>query len=161
MGSHGGATAEGQAALLAESFGVDEKRMGAPVLSSMEVVELGRTERRRPAYFDRNAASADAILVVNRVKVHTDFSRPVRERPDEDGRHRPREARSGGEHPRLRRLGPADPHPEVARAKIALAPIRLGLALIEDGYEQTCQIVGLRAEEFRTASRPCSSAPVR
>ena len=76
MGSHGGATAEGQAALLAESFGVDEKRMGAPVLSSMEVVELGRTERGTPVYLDRNAASADAILVVNRVKVHTDFSGP-------------------------------------------------------------------------------------
>src|SRR5437899_958516 len=76
MGSHGGATDEGQATLLAETFGVREETMGAPVLSSMEVVELGRTERGTPVYLDRNAAAADVILVVNRIKAHTDFSGP-------------------------------------------------------------------------------------
>jgi hypothetical protein len=148
MGSHGGATAEGQAALLAEGFGVDEQTMGAPVLSSMEVVELGRTERGTPVYLDRNAASADAIVVVNRVKVHTDFSGPY-----ESGLMKMiaiglgKRAQAESIHAYgawgLRTLVP-----EVARAKMTLAPIRLGLALIEDGYDQTCQIVGLRAEEF-------------
>src|SRR5438067_1078291 len=76
MGSHGGATAEGQAALLAESFGIHEKSMGAPVLSSMEVVELGRTGRGTPLYLDKNAGGADAIILVNRVKAHTDFAGP-------------------------------------------------------------------------------------
>src|SRR5439155_11608732 len=76
MGSHGGATDAGQAALLAEGFGVTEATMGAPVLSSMEVVELGQTERGTPVYLDRNAAAVDHILVINRVKAHTDFSGP-------------------------------------------------------------------------------------
>src|SRR5437763_9698912 len=75
MGSHGGATAGGQRELLADTFNIDDARVGAPVLSSMEVVELGRTEAHGvPIYMDRNAAGADGILVVNRVKAHTDFS---------------------------------------------------------------------------------------
>src|SRR5581483_5929880 len=77
MGSHGGATAEGQRELLAGTFAVDEERIGAPLLSSMEVVELGRSEPHGiPVYLDRNAAGADGIIVVNRVKAHTDFSGP-------------------------------------------------------------------------------------
>ncbi|HHY92706.1 MAG TPA: DUF2088 domain-containing protein, partial [Firmicutes bacterium] len=70
MGSHGGATAEGQLAILT-SLGITEESVGAPILSSMEVVELGRTTEGVPVYFDKNARSADAILVVNRVKPHT------------------------------------------------------------------------------------------
>src|SRR4051812_21546128 len=69
MGSHGGATAEGQLALLGETFGITSESMGCPILSSMEVVELGRTpERGIPVYVDEHVAKADGILVVNRVK---------------------------------------------------------------------------------------------
>jgi hypothetical protein len=72
MGSHGGATAEGQVEIL-ESLGVTEEFCGAPIRSSMEVVEIGETERRVPVYMDRIASEADGVVLVNRIKAHTDF----------------------------------------------------------------------------------------
>jgi hypothetical protein len=72
MGSHGGATAEGQVEIL-ESLGVTEEFCGAPIRSSMEVVELGKTERGTPVYMDRIASEADGVVLLNRVKAHTDF----------------------------------------------------------------------------------------
>jgi len=72
MGSHGGATAEGQRALL-KSYGLDERTLGAPIRSSMETVEVGRTAEGLPVFCDRIAASAHGIVVVNRIKDHTDF----------------------------------------------------------------------------------------
>jgi hypothetical protein len=72
MGSHGGATAEGQVEILA-SLGVTEERCGAPICSSMEVVEIGETGRGGPVYMDRIASEADGIVLVNRIKAHTDF----------------------------------------------------------------------------------------
>src|SRR5262249_21458551 len=76
MGSHGGATAEGQAEVLA-GYGVSEATMGVPVRASMEVVTLGATEDGVPVHLAREAAGADAIIVVNRIKPHTDFRGPV------------------------------------------------------------------------------------
>lgn len=73
MGSHGGATAEGQRLLL-QTYGISEEAMGAPILSSMEVTELGRTPEGIPVHLDTQAAEADAILLVNRVKPHTAFT---------------------------------------------------------------------------------------
>jgi hypothetical protein len=72
MGSHGGATDEGQRTLLAE-LGISETSMGCPVVSSMEVEEIGRTTGGVPVYLDRNAMHADGIIVINRVKPHTAF----------------------------------------------------------------------------------------
>ena len=72
MGSHGGATAEGQVEIL-ESLGVTEEFCGAPIRSSMQVVELGETERGVPVYMDRIASEADGVVLLNRVKAHTDF----------------------------------------------------------------------------------------
>jgi Uncharacterized conserved protein len=73
MGSHGGATAEGQAELLA-GLGVDEARMNCPVHSAMDVVQLGTLANGLPVYIDQNAAAADGIVIINRVKPHTGFS---------------------------------------------------------------------------------------
>jgi hypothetical protein len=72
MGSHGGATAEGQVEIL-KSLGITEERCGAPIRSSMEVVELGETGRGVPVYMDRIASEADGVVLVNRIKAHTDF----------------------------------------------------------------------------------------
>src|SRR3989304_9459646 len=72
MGSHGGGTAEGQLRVLTH-LGITEKALGAPVLSSMEVVELGRTPGGVAVYLDRNAAYCAGIVVVNRIKPHTAF----------------------------------------------------------------------------------------
>ena len=72
MGSHGGGTAEGQVELLGE-FGIDEKTMGAPLRPSMDVVEVGRTPVGEPVFTAREALEADGVVLVNRVKPHTDF----------------------------------------------------------------------------------------
>ncbi|MGE0128120.1 MAG: lactate racemase domain-containing protein [Blastocatellales bacterium] len=73
MGSHGGATAEGQRDVLA-TLGVTEESAGAPINSSMETVEIGRTENGVRVHVSRPALEADAILLINRVKPHTDFA---------------------------------------------------------------------------------------
>jgi nickel-dependent lactate racemase len=70
MGSHGGATAEGQRDVLA-GYGVTEETAGCPVRSSMETVLVGETPLGCPVYCDALAAAADGILVYNRVKPHT------------------------------------------------------------------------------------------
>jgi hypothetical protein len=76
MGSHGGATAEGQVAVL-EQLGITESYLNAPVLSSMDVAEIARTEDDVPVFVDQNALAADHIVVVNRIKSHTKFKGPV------------------------------------------------------------------------------------
>ncbi len=73
MGSHGGATAEGQVALLAR-YGVTPESVGCEIRSSMETVTVGTTPLGFPVHFDRHAFAADHVLVVNRVKPHTRFA---------------------------------------------------------------------------------------
>lgn len=76
MGSHGGATADGQQGML-ESLGVTQATVGAPVRATMETVEVARTTGGMPLYLDRYAAAADRILPVNRIKPHTCFKGPI------------------------------------------------------------------------------------
>ncbi|MFV9504153.1 MAG: lactate racemase domain-containing protein [Oscillochloridaceae bacterium umkhey_bin13] len=76
MGSHGGATAEGQLQLLA-GLGITETSLDCPIYSSMEVVDLGLARDGTPVFMDRLAAEADAVLVINRVKAHTSFDGPI------------------------------------------------------------------------------------
>ena len=74
MGSHGGATAQGQRDTL-EHLGVTEASVGAPIRATMEVVECGVSSRGLPLYVDKYAAEADGIIVINRIKPHTSFRR--------------------------------------------------------------------------------------
>jgi hypothetical protein len=76
MGSHGGATAEGQRQLV-ESYGVREEYVGCPIRSNMETVVVGQAAEGFPIHVDRLAFEADHLLVCNRVKPHTDFSGPI------------------------------------------------------------------------------------
>lgn len=77
MGSHGGATAEGQKAMLAH-FGVTEERMSVPIRASMETVHLGEIEGNVPVWFDRIAHDeADVVIPIGRVKPHTSFRGPT------------------------------------------------------------------------------------
>ena len=76
MGSHGGATAEGQRKVL-EHYGITPERMGVPVRAGMETVEIAVTDRGERVHLDRIAASADYIVPVGRIKPHTDFRGPV------------------------------------------------------------------------------------
>ena len=73
MGSHGAATAEGQADVLAH-YGIHEATMGCPVISQLEVVSLGSTADGIEAFMDRMAYESDGVFLVNRVKWHTDFA---------------------------------------------------------------------------------------
>jgi len=76
MGSHGGATAEGQLRVLA-GYGITEEGLGCPIRSSMEVVDLGRSPGGLVLWQDALAAAADHVVICNRVKPHTMFSGPV------------------------------------------------------------------------------------
>ena len=85
MGSHGGATAEGQVKILKE-LGITSETVGAPILSSMEVVKVDNLnnvdnvdngECNLPVVMDKNAYEADGIIVVNRIKPHTSFSADI------------------------------------------------------------------------------------
>ena len=73
MGSHGAATAEGQADVLAH-YGIHEATMGCPVLSSLDVVSLGKTPEGIEAFMDKNAFDSDGVFLIGRVKWHTDFA---------------------------------------------------------------------------------------
>ena len=152
MGSHGGGTAEGQAQILAE-LGVTEARVGAPVRSSMAVERIGQTDDGMPVYCDRNALSSDAIVVVNRVKKHTDINAPI-----ESGLLKMisiglgKRAQADLIHaygaPGLRRYIPL-----VARVTLARAPIALGLATLENGYEETAELHAFEPEEIEAGER--------
>ena len=76
MGSHGGARAEGQRAML-ESLGMGEDDIGAEIRATMDTVEVARTPGGMPIYLDTHAAGADRILPVNRIKPHTCFRGPI------------------------------------------------------------------------------------
>lgn len=73
MGSHGAATAEGQADVLAH-FGIHEATIGAPVISSLDVVPMGRTPEGMETFIDKNAYESDGVFLIGRIKWHTDFS---------------------------------------------------------------------------------------
>lgn len=147
MGSHGGATAAGQLELLASS-GITEGTMGVPLQSSMEVVELGRTGQFT-VYQDRNASGADAIVLVNRIKPHTDFHGPV-----ESGLMKMAAIGLGKQkgahqfHQASVRLGHADALLAVAREVLRLGKIAFGLGIIENQLHQTARVVAVPAAEI-------------
>lgn len=73
MGSHGGATADGQMEVL-ERLGITERSVGCPIVATMDVVEIGKTDEGIPVVIDQAAARADGIIVVNRIKPHEEFN---------------------------------------------------------------------------------------
>lgn len=141
MGSHGGATAEGQIEVL-ESLGITEAYCGAPVVSSMEVVNIGNTDAGTKVYMDKNAWEADGIILLSRIKVHTDFKSPV---GIESGLMK-MAAIGMGKHKQALILhthgvhGIRDLMPEVARVVLAKAKILCGIGIYENAYEQTAKI---------------------
>ena len=147
MGSHGGATSEGQRKLLAH-LGITEETIGAPILTDMDVVELGRTPSGLIAYCDRNAAECDGILVINRVKPHTGFAEPF-------GSGLLKMLAVGlGKVPgaaQIHRQGPAQMAQaieDIARVFIDSGKVIGGLAIIENAYDETAEIVAVRPEEM-------------
>ena len=101
MGSHGAANAAGQAEVLAH-YGITEATMGCPLISQLEVVSLGKTADGIEAFMDKVAYDSDGVMLVGRVKWHTDFAGQDRERPVQDDGHRAGQIRRRAALSRLR-----------------------------------------------------------
>ena len=150
MGSHGGGTDEGQRRLL-HHLGITPESMGAPVATSMETVQLGRTSGGFTAYCDRHAAACDAILAVNRIKPHTGFSHPF-------GSGVMKMLGVGlGKAPgatQIHQQGPAHMAGairEIAECVIGTGRVLAGVAIIENAYDETARVVGIPPEQIPDA----------
>lgn len=149
MGSHGGATAEGQTEVLL-SLGITEEFCSAPVISSMEVVPIGETPQGLPVYVDKHAWEADGIIIMGRIKVHTDFKSPnhiesglMKMAAIGLGKHKQAHLiHSYGVH------GIRDIMPEVAKVMLQKANILCGVAIVENAFEQTAIIEAIRTEQI-------------
>lgn len=145
MGSHGGATPLGQAGVLA-SYGITPEAMGCPIRSSLDTVDLTPPDARCGVYMDRFAHESDGVILINRVKVHTDFhgtyeSGLVKLSVIGLGKHRQAlEIHSFGVYG-LRNL-----IPWTASQILATGKVRFGLALVENAYDETMLVRGLGAE---------------
>lgn len=145
MGSHGGATAAGQLDVLAH-YGITETAMDVPIRSSMEVVELGRAGEFI-VYQDRHAAAADAIVLVNRIKPHTDFHGPL-----ESGLMKMASIGLGKQkgahqfHQATARVGHAQALLEIGREALRLGKLAFGVAILENPLHRTARIVAIPAE---------------
>ncbi len=153
MGSHGGAKAEGQADLLAH-YNVTEAFTGAPVLSSMEVVEISKTEDGVPVYIDKNASQADWIIVTNRIKPHTKFKAPI-----ESGLMKMMAIgmgkQKGAEYYHKAALHYTFPKiiVDAGREVIKKAPILCGLGMVENGYDETAIIAAIPPQEIEAKEK--------
>lgn len=147
MGSHGGATAEGQIGILT-GYGVTEEFIGCPIRSSMEVVQVGnREDNGRPVYIDKYASEADGIILCGRVKAHTAFRGPY-----ESGILKMAVIGMG------KQRGAEQCHqdgfsemaydlPQIAKVIFDNTNILGAVALGENAFDQTCIIEGLLKEE--------------
>ena len=151
MGSHGGATPEGQCGVLA-TYNVTEAAMLAPIEASMDVVELGETAAGVPVVVSSVALGADAVILINRVKPHTDFGSPVLG----SGLLKMSAIGLGKAEGAFRchRAASVHGHEAVIRAVSSVALSRLprpyGIALVEDGAHQLARIALMRGPEIAT-----------
>jgi len=149
MGSHGGGTAEGQRQVLAE-LGITENNVGAPVVSSMDVVSLGRVASGAEVFFAKDALDADHIVAINRIKPHTAFRAEV-----ESGLCKILAVGCG------RQKGAANMHKydlaktivPAARRIMEKASVLCGLAVTENALGGTHSLELARPEEFVEVDR--------
>jgi hypothetical protein len=139
MGSHGGATAEGQVQMLAE-LGMTEQTLGMPIRATMETVEIDRLPGGPAVHLDAHAAKADGILAINRVKAHTDFQGEIESGLAKIiaiglGKQRGAEG--------IHLYGPANLGvwiPPVARRIVDTGKILGGLAIVENAFDRAARI---------------------
>jgi hypothetical protein len=148
MGSHGGATAEGQVETLA-SLGITEASMDCEVVSSMDVERVGSDGDDRPVYAARDALETDAVLLANRVKLHTDFSGEIQSGLCKMaviglGKQRGAEA--------THKAALAGTFSEVIRERAGIlfeeTPVVGGIALVENANERAAVVEGLDVGEI-------------
>jgi hypothetical protein len=148
MGSHGGGTAEGQLEIL-KSLNITEESIGAPILSSMEVVEIGRSSFGFPILVDKHAAGADGIIVVNRIKPHTEFEGPI-----ESGLMKMVAIGMGKHkgclevHKQTVHYGYREVIPEIGGVILGKLPFLFGVAIVENVYDQTAMIQAILPSRF-------------
>lgn len=147
MGSHGGGTLEGQLKIL-ESYGITEETMGTQICAEQSVVAIGVTKTSVPVVIDKNAYEADMIVVINRVKCHTDFSGEI-----ESGLCKML-AIGLGKHEGCSRYHAEgfDNFPalitEIASIIIQNSKVGFGIAVIENGYGETFDVKAVAARDI-------------
>jgi hypothetical protein len=149
MGSHAGATAEGQAAML-RGMGYTRENVGMDIRSSMDTVELGKTQSGMPVLLDRIAHEADAIVITNRVKPHVCFRGPY-----ESGLMKMITIglgkQQGADIAHNLGFGKMPEHvPEIARAALKKMNLLFALGLVENAFHETCAAALLAPEEIET-----------
>ncbi|HYO81933.1 MAG TPA: hypothetical protein VES20_11055 [Bryobacteraceae bacterium] len=153
MGSHGAATAEGQAAVLAH-FGITEATMGCPVVSRLEVVSLGKTAGGIEAFMDQSAYDSDGVMLIGRVKWHTDFAGTL-----ESGLFKMmaiglgKFAGAKQYHTHAYNHGLEHVITSVGRQVLGSGKILGGLAILEDAYHQTAHLEAIPVERVEARER--------
>ena len=148
MGSHGGGTSVGQVEVL-KSLGVTEESTGAPIVSSMDVVEIGKSRFGFPVMVSKPAAEADGIIVVNRIKPHTEFEGPI-----ESGLIKMMAIGMGKHrgcfevHKQAVQYGYRDVIPEIGGVILSKLPILFGLGIVENIYDETAVIRAVLPSRF-------------
>src|SRR5262249_48706562 len=147
MGSHGGATAEGQRELLAGD-GVSAGQLGVPVKTDMTAVQIGVNSWGEPVWWDRNALESDAVLTVSRIKPHTDFRGRI-----ESGIVKMLVIGLGkrdgaAQHHRWGFRGRRDMLPETAKVLLEKTPFLAGLAVLENAREETAHLQVVERENL-------------
>lgn len=147
MGSHGGATAEGQRAVC-EKMGVTETYCRCAIASDMQVIEIGRTRAGDPVYIDQNAAQSDGIIVANRIKSHTAFRGEY-----ESGLMKMMVIGLGKQHGAHICHSKGYEHmanmiPLIGNLILQNAPILFGVGLLENAYHETSHIRVLTPQEI-------------
>ncbi|WP_112179992.1 MULTISPECIES: lactate racemase domain-containing protein [Paraliobacillus] len=147
MGSHGGATGEGQKAVL-EHLGITQESVNAEIRSSMEVIEVGKLPNGLPVYIDKLAAEADGIVVINRVKPHTAFRGPVESGIMKMisiglGKQKGAEAchQLGFKHM-------AEHVPAMAKLTLASMPILFAVATVENAFDKIARVEVWKPDEI-------------
>lgn len=147
MGSHGGATAEGQLEVL-RSLGITEATIGCPIRSSMETACIGTTEDGRPVHIDHFAAAADAIILINRIKPHTSFrgtyeSGLMKMMAIGIAKQKGAETCHAEGFPRMH-----DMVPLFGKAILRQAPVAFGLGILENAFDKTARLYALTPQEI-------------
>ena len=148
MGSHGGATPEGQAKVLAE-FGITEHSLGVPVGASMEVERIGSGPGGRDVFFSVPALRADAVVVINRIKPHTDFRGTLG-----SGIQKMlvigfgKQAGAASTHRAAAHVGYEETIREVAKVILQKVHVLCGIAILEDQHHRTAELKVLRPESI-------------
>ena len=150
MGSHGNATAEGQRQILAQ-LGVTEEFVGAPIRSSMDVVQVATLHGEVPVSFSRDALEADHAICLNRIKLHTKFKAPVESGLCKMlcigmGKH----AGALAWHNWALKYGFYPLLKEMAAEIVAKTNVRFGIGIIEDAHDRTAYIEAVPAADIPT-----------